>query len=231
MTDGKKQEPNTHENVHYAFLAAQPNFKKPEKNAENSHFKNKYADLDAVLDAFVPALNAEGVTVSQPTIVSELGNFVRTIFLHPASGTVMTTDVPLLMGKQDMQGFKSASTYARRIGAENLSGIAPSDDDDADTNRGGADMGAALKDAWRQSVEDNIPAGATPQVRAAAYADAICDDFSGGKGEKALRNRWAKHKSVIEGMEARFPDLHGKIVDAYEVAIMEATDNHTSGAP
>ncbi|WP_422028097.1 ERF family protein [Roseovarius sp.] len=215
-------------NIWTAFLEAQKEFKSPGKNAANKHFGNTYADLLAVIEAVKPALNKHGIALSQPVISNETGNFVRTILYHPASGTSIEEDVPLLMGKQDMQQLKASSTYAKRIGLENITGVASADDDDdAETERKGNSMGAALNDAWKQSVEDSIPAGATPQQRAKAYADAICEDFK-GKGEKALQNRWNKHRSIIENMQGRFPELHGQIVDLYENEMMRATGNDTS---
>lgn len=230
MTKQEKieQEPNMVErkpdNIGTALLRAQRNFGKAQKNAENSHFKNKYADLSSVLDAALPHLHAEGIYLSQPIETGDFGNAVRTILSHPASGTSLETLVPLLMAKQDMQAFKSASTYARRIGFENLTGLASGEDDDAEIERKTNTMGAALNDAWRQSVMDNLPANATPAQTAAAFADAICADFD-GKGEKALQNRWMKHKSMIGNMEQRFPDLHTKVIDAFENAMMAATGN------
>lgn len=212
-----------HANVYAALLAAQPNFEKPKKSAENKHFGNKYADLEADLDAVVPALNAEGIVYQSKIVSTELGHEVHTILRHPASNTDDTFACPLLLGKQDMQGLKSARTYARRIGIEDICGIATGDDD-AEDNRKGADMGAALKDTWRQGVEDNMPDNATPRQKAEAYARAICEDFA-DKGEKALKNRWAKHKSLITQFEERFPDLHEKVVDAYENEMLRATGN------
>lgn len=217
-----------HKDIWHALLAAQAKFTTPEKNAENSHFKNKYADLLATIRAVQPALLENGILLTQPVKVTETGNYVTTILHHAESGTRIEEDVPLLMAKQDMQQFKSASTYARRIGLENITGIAAADeDDDAEAERKGNAMGAALADAWRQGVEDNIPEGATPQERAKIYADAICEDFA-GKGERALQNRWAKHKAIIASMEGRFPALHSQIIDAYETEMMRATDNFTS---
>ena len=212
----------THKNVFAALLAAQPNFGKPKKTAENKHFGNKYADLEADIDAVVPALNAEGIFYQSKIVQSELGFEVHTILHHPESETTDTFACPLLMGKQDMQGLKAARTYARRIGIEDICGIATGEDDDGEDNRQGSDMGAAIKDAWRQSVEDNLPENATPRQKAEAYASAIQDDFH-DKGERALKNRWAKHKSLISQFEERFPDLHQKVVDAYENAMMAAT--------
>lgn len=218
-----------HKNIHAAMLAAQQNFAKPQKSAENTHFKNRYATLDDVIEAVRPALNAEGIYLSQPLQSTELGMSVATILHHADSGTELREDVPLLLGKQDMQQMKSASTYARRIGLENLTGLAPADeDDDADANRRGTDMGAAIKDAWRQSVLDNLPEGATPRQTAEAFADAICDDFA-GKGEKALQNRWSKHRSIIAQFEQRFPDLHSQVVDAFENRMIEISDNNREG--
>lgn len=211
-----------HANIYAALLAAQPNFKKPQKKAENKHFGNKYADLEADLDAVVPALNAEGIFYQSKIVATELGHEVHTILHHPASDTSDTLVCPLLMGKQDMQGLKAARTYARRIGIEDITGIATGDDDDAEANRVGANMGAAIKDAWRQSVEDSLPENSTPRQKAEAYAKAICEDFA-NKGEKALTNRWNKHKALITQMESRFSDLHEQIVDAYENEMMRAT--------
>lgn len=218
----KEQQEATHKSAISALLAAQANFGAVKKDAQNTHFKNTYATLHSLMEAVLPALQAEGLVLSQPVIGTDLGYFVRTILHHPESGTELQTDVPLLMGKQDMQQLKSASTYARRIGLENLAGVASTDDDDAETDRKGNPMGAALKDAWRQSVEDSLPENSTPLQRAQAYAKAICEDFD-GKGEKALRNRWEKHKSLIQTFEQRFPDLHEKVVDAYENSVMAAT--------
>lgn len=216
-----------HKNIHAALLAAQPNFKKPKKNAENTHFKNKYADLDAVIDAAKPALNAEGIVFYQPIMGGEFGYFVRTVFHHVESATEVSTDIPLLMAKQDMQGLKSASTYARRIGFENLSGMAPSEDDDAETERAGNYMGSALKDAWNQAVLDDLPENATPRQRAEAFATAIVADFDAVKGMKALGNRWAKHKTLISSLNDRFSDLHTMVAEAYTRRETEIQDEQS----
>ena len=201
--------------------------RRAEKDTENSHFKNKYASLKSTIRAVKPALNAEGIVFSQPVMGGELGYFVRTVFLHVDSDTEIHTDVPLIMGKQAMQDLKSASTYARRIGLENLSGIAPSDDDDAETERAGNQMGAAIKDAWNQSVLDSIPENATPRQRAEAFTDAIIRDFQSVTGMKALGNRWVKHKSLISSMNERFPDLHTKVAEAYANRETEIADEQS----
>lgn len=204
-----------------AILEAQKNFLATKMSGENKHFNNKYSTLKDDLDAALPALHAQGIVYSAPMISTELGIVVRTIFYHPASETNIQTEVPLLMSKQGMQDLKSASTYARRIGFENLAGLATSEDDDADSNRANNTMGAAIQDAWKQSVLDSIPETATPKQKAEAFAEAMCVGFKSKTGTKALSNEWDRRRSLTAEFEARFPKLHEKVVDAYENRLHE----------
>lgn len=117
----------SHKNVWVALAAAQPQMGKLVKDSLNPHFKSKYADLADVMDACLPALNANGL-VMYHQIISE-GQTMRTVLMHGESETAIECDVPLIVAKNDMQGFKSATTYAKRIGAESVTGLAPDDDD------------------------------------------------------------------------------------------------------
>jgi hypothetical protein len=78
--------------------------------------------------ACLPALNSNGIAVFQPTGEDEAGRFVRTILAH-SSGETIECRVPLIVGKNDMQGYGSAVSYARRYGLMSMAGIAPEDDD------------------------------------------------------------------------------------------------------
>ena len=112
-----------------ALAAAQINMGKALKQASNPHFRSKYADLGSVMDACLPALNERGIAVIQPTGEDDLGRFVQTILIHGESGEQLSCRVPLIVGKNDMQGYGSAVTYARRYGLMAMAGIAPEDDD------------------------------------------------------------------------------------------------------
>ena len=112
-----------------ALAAAQINMGKALKQANNPHFRSKYADLGSVMDACLPALNERGIAVIQPTGENELGRFVETILIHGESGEQLSCRVPLIVGKNDMQGYGSAVTYARRYGLMAMAGIAAEDDD------------------------------------------------------------------------------------------------------
>ena len=118
-----------HKSIAQALAAAQMKMGKALKSANNPHFKSKYADLASVVDACMPALNEAGIAVIQPTTDDDSGRYVETILIHGESGATLKCRVPLIVGKNDMQGYGSAVTYARRYGLMSMSGIAPEDDD------------------------------------------------------------------------------------------------------
>lgn len=118
-----------HKNIASALAAAQSQMGKALKDSKNPHFKSTYADLSSVVGACMPALNANGIAVIQPFHDDETGRFVKTIFVHGDSDQTMECRVPLIVNKNDMQGFGSAATYARRYGLMAMAGIAPEDDD------------------------------------------------------------------------------------------------------
>lgn len=116
-------------NIATALTKAQMNMGKALKQANNPAFRSKYADLGNVMDACLPALNDAGIALIQPTGEDEHGRYVETILIHGESGESLSCRVPLIVGKNDMQGYGSAVTYARRYGLMAMAGIAPEDDD------------------------------------------------------------------------------------------------------
>lgn len=117
-----------------AFVSAQAEMGPARKEANNPHFKTKYADLGNVQEACFPALNKHGFAVLQPCGADATGEYVETIFAH-SSGGMFSARVYLHVSKNDMQGVGSAITYARRYGLMGLAGIAPEDDDGAAASR------------------------------------------------------------------------------------------------
>ena len=224
-----------HKNVYVALAAAQSEMEQVVKGSVNPAFKSRYAALDDVVQVVRPALNKHGIAYFHQIITDERGSVMRTVLFHGMSGTEVHCDVPLIVDRNNMQGFKSATTYAKRIGVESLTGIAPQDDEDGNAAAKAAPVvdakpvahqlqhGEALKDAWKASVEDSLPDNATPRQKAEAYAKAIADDFK-GKGLKALENAWGRHARIIEAFEANHPDLHERVIDAYELRRNELTE-------
>lgn len=134
-----------------ALAAAQMEMGKALKQANNPHFRSKYADLGNVMDACLPALNSNGIALIQPTGEDEHGRYVETMLLHGESGQSLSCRVPLIVGKNDMQGYGSAVTYARRYGLMTMAGIAPEDDD------GNAAAKAAPKQDRQQDRQQDQP--------------------------------------------------------------------------
>ena len=117
-----------HSSIAAALAAAQSEMGRAIKDSNNPHFRSKYADLGNVMDACLPALNKHGISVIQPAGEDEHGRFVATVLLH-TTGEKLECKVPLIVQKNDMQGYGSAVTYARRYGLMCMAGIAPDDDD------------------------------------------------------------------------------------------------------
>lgn len=112
-----------------AFVKAQLAFGPALKSSTNPHFRSKYADLSACVEAVIDALNKNGIGLMQRTYECKDGVMVETVFIHE-SGEVMECGllhVPAT--KHDAQGFGSALTYARRYSLQAACGIAPEDDD------------------------------------------------------------------------------------------------------
>ena len=119
-----------HASIVAALAAAQAEMGRALKKEDNKHFGSKYADLAAVMDACMPALNANGIAVTQP-VKREDGEIVLYTILHHADSDQTLDDggLPLIVNKRDMQGLGSALTYARRYGLMSMAGIAADDDD------------------------------------------------------------------------------------------------------
>lgn len=118
-----------HKNIYMALCAAQANMGKVTKGSVNPAFKSKYADLADVVSVAVPALTEQGIAMYHSVIRDEHGTAMRTTLSHGATDTHIHCDVPMIVDKQNMQGMKSATTYAKRIGLESVTGIAAEDDD------------------------------------------------------------------------------------------------------
>jgi hypothetical protein len=112
-----------------AFVKAQMAFGPALKTSQNPHFKSRYADLSACVEAVIEALNANGIALIQRTLPCESGVTVETVFLHTSGETMSSGPLHVPASKNDPQGYGSALTYARRYSLMAACGIAPEDDD------------------------------------------------------------------------------------------------------
>jgi hypothetical protein len=109
-----------------AYIKAEHTVGSVKKTASNPHFRSKYANLEAVMEACSEALDKNGLAIWQS--ITEEGDRMITRLYH-TSGQWMEGYTPLIIAKNDMQGLGSAYTYARRYGLMAIMGIAPEDDD------------------------------------------------------------------------------------------------------
>lgn len=113
------------------FMAAQSSLEAAIKNAANPFLKNKYADIQEVLDKVKTAFHAHNYIIVQEGGADEHGEFIDTKLVHTTSNQ-FNCKVYLQYKKGDMQSLGGAITYARRYGLLSVTGI-PVDDDDGTT--------------------------------------------------------------------------------------------------
>ena len=191
-----------HGNIYAALVAAQGEMSAPVKGAVNPHFKSRYADLAAVMEAALPALNKHGIACWHSVVALDGAEYMRTTLSHGETDTHLHCDVRLIVSKQDMQGYKSATTYAKRIGVESVTGLAPEDDD------GNAAAQAAPKAATRPAAKPDAKDAAQLERAIGNAIEGIneCDT------EQALRELWGllnagdkrviSDKRVVEAKDA-----------------------------
>jgi len=111
------------------MVKAQKGFGPALKSSQNPHFKSRYADLSACVEAVVEALNANGIALTQHTHQTDGGVCVETILLHESGEELSFGKLFVPSSKNDAQGYGSALTYARRYSLMAACGLAPEDDD------------------------------------------------------------------------------------------------------
>ena len=112
-----------------ALVKAQREFGPALKTSTNPHFRSRYADLSACVEAVVDALNNNGIFLLQKNHKCDDGVMVETVFVHESGETLDCGIVHFPAVKHDPQGYASALTYARRYSLMAACGIAPEDDD------------------------------------------------------------------------------------------------------
>jgi hypothetical protein len=151
-----------------ALAKAQGEMENAVKDSTNLHFKSKYADIASVINAIKSPLSKNGLAFVQFVQRTEGGMELVTQLMH-TSGESISSSMPLMFSKQDMQGLGSALTYARRYSLSALVGIAQEDDD------------------GNEAVKSYTPPTATPKIAP------VAKPFDG------LRQRMAElHKELLE---------------------------------
>jgi hypothetical protein len=127
----EKEKKEKEKTIHQAFVLAQKGFGKALKTSTNPHFRSKYADLGACIEAVIDSLHEQGFALIQMPKPSEDG-FVTIVteLLYTTGERLYFGELTIPVTKKDAQGYGSGLTYCRRYSLLTAMGIAPEADDD-----------------------------------------------------------------------------------------------------
>lgn len=185
----------TFSKVAAALVKAQKEFGPALKSSSNPHFKSRYADLAACVEAVVDALNNNGIALTQRVSQCDNGVIVETVFIHESGEIISCGPLHVPATKHDAQGYGSALTYARRYSLMAACGIAPEDDDGNAASKRGAPAAPAVP---TPDITDHLAA-----IDASANSDELAIVYKAAyeacQGNQALQAKViAAKKSRVE---------------------------------
>ena len=125
----KKQANTGVSSIHASFIAAQAEFGAAVKGAVNPHFKSRYADLSAVLEAVLPALNKHGLGLLYRVHDCDVGVRLEAVVIHTSGEELSSGILHLPVAKNDSQAVGSALSYGKRYLATGIFALQTADDD------------------------------------------------------------------------------------------------------
>lgn len=168
------------------FVAAWGDMQNPELDAENPHFKSKYATLKSTLGVVRDACAKHGIAYVQTLTPAEGGYVLASAVVSP-DGESMARSVFPVETPPNPQTFGSCLTYAKRQQAQADWGIAGEPDDDAN---------AAASDEKGVAASRSAGRAATPK-RPGKW-----DEFKRLKAEAVALG--VRDESIKEWMDATF---------------------------
>lgn len=177
-----------------ALVKAQKAFGPALKSSTNPHFRSKYADLSACVEAVIDALNENGIALMQIPHECENGVTVETLFIHESGETLSGGKLHVPASKQDAQGYGSALTYARRYSLQAACGIASTDDD----GNAAAKTRVVSPQAQVLSAEYEAQHLETLQAAAMKGSAALGEAFGAIPKSAEKAQLWAKHGASLK---------------------------------
>jgi len=173
-----------------ALVKAQKAFGPALKTATNPHFRSRYADLSACVEAVVDALNDNGIYLLQKNYDCDNGVMVETVFVHESGEMLECGIVHFPAVKHDPQGYASALTYARRYSLMAACGIAPEDDD--------GNAGSKPVKANNNAMQDHLSA-----IQDAKTVEALQDAFKDAYKAAGNDKEWLTAVTAAKDMMKR----------------------------
>lgn len=177
-------------NIATALCKAQKAFGPALKSSVNPHFRSKYADLAACVEAVMDSLNDNGICLIQQTHDHPDGVIVETMFLHESGESISSGRLYFPATKNDPQGYMSALTYARRGSLMAACGIAPEDDD-----------GNAASRKSEPKVPDSVMVDHLAAISASANSEELQKAYS--QAYEACKGDQGWQAKVIAAKKAR----------------------------
>jgi hypothetical protein len=213
-----------------ALVKAQRAFGPALKTSTNPHFRSRYADLSACVEAVIDALNENGIFLLQKNYDCSDGIMCETVFVHESGEMLECGIVHFPAVKQDPQGYASALTYARRYSLMSACGIAPEDDDGNAGSRRQAPAANPL-DAIKPPAPATLPYTLTiPGKESRQYADS--DAYTNGsielrdkveKSSLATRTKMTKLRELKDANEEQVnklnPEHKAKLLGDYQLRL------------
>ena len=112
-----------------ALVNAQAEMENATKGSKNPFFKSTYADLNAIREVALPALNKHKIVALQPTVVIDGKKYVQTTLMHETGEFISGITEILSVKENDAQAQGSGISYARRYGLSAILNVGAEDDD------------------------------------------------------------------------------------------------------
>jgi hypothetical protein len=183
-----------------AFVKAQKAFGPALKSSTNPHFRSRYADLSACVEAVIDALNQNGIALMQQTIECTDGVIVETVLIHESGESLSSGKLHVPVSKNDAQGYGSALTYARRYSLMAACGIAPEDDDGNAATRPAKNINPATMAAHIADIADSANSEELNKAYALAYA--ACDGDASWQAKVIAAKKARIEKAKAEKVQA-----------------------------
>jgi hypothetical protein len=160
-----------------ALVKAQKAFQPALKTSLNPHFRSKYADLSACVEAVIDALNDNGIYLLQKNYDCPDGVMVETVFVHESGEMMECGIVHFPASKKDSQGYASCLTYARRYSLMSACGIAPEDDDGNSASKSVPRIAPTRSEAEISEKRQSVLADVAEAIKERMAADDVVGAF------------------------------------------------------
>lgn len=212
-----------------ALVKAQKAFGPALKTSTNPHFRNRYAALDACIEAVIDALNDNGIMLMQQTHLCEDGVIVETIFIHESGETMSGGKLHVPAAKHDPQGYGSALTYAKRYSLQSACGIAPIDDDGSAATAAVQQKPAAPKPAAKAPVkvegkdtEWQLKVVTKPNGDHGEWSQLVIDatmlQIAQAKTETDVMNIFKTNRNIYDEVKAGSPTAYDVLMGEFKQA-------------